>query len=140
MSILISKEPLGFITSDAPCVWFNPKAHTFPPFYRSPGLAQTDIEVTLPLTPHHLLYFSHVAVPLYIDIKDAEAEILNHRTLGFCDQEFVSWKGGANPRWFEKVPMPADAWENTEEGKEAHREQEELDALNAKLVDPPISS
>jgi hypothetical protein len=31
-----------FITSDCPCVWFDPEAYKRPPFYRAPGLASTD--------------------------------------------------------------------------------------------------
>ena len=52
MSILVSDDEFGFITSDSPIVWFNPRGI-------APGLAQKHIEVTLPLTPHHLLFISH---------------------------------------------------------------------------------
>lgn len=117
MAILVTDDPIGFITSDSPCGWYNPKAHTMPPFYRSPGLAQTDIEVTLPLTPQHLLLFSHEDYPAYMDVGTHAVNQINHRLHASSDQEFVSWKGVARPDWFVHMPMPADAWENTEEGK-----------------------
>jgi hypothetical protein len=47
LMILTTTDPVGFITSDAPAVMLNPRAHTFPPMYRVPGLNQKDVEVTL---------------------------------------------------------------------------------------------
>src|SRR5207248_4089084 len=54
------KMPLGFleapngsffITSDNPCIWFDPEAYKRHPFYRNPGLAMKDIEITMPISP-----------------------------------------------------------------------------------------
>jgi hypothetical protein len=129
MTILVTRDPVGFITSDAPCAWYNPKAHTFPPFYRSPGLAQTDIEVTLPLTPQHMLMFSHNKFAPFVDVPDRFVEHANHRTRAYCEKEFVSWKGETRPEWFKKLEMPPDAWENTDEGKRATQEQAEWDQM-----------
>ncbi len=117
----------GFITSDAPCVWFNSKLHTFPPFYRSPGLAQKDIEVTLPLSPHHFLLISHTAFPLYQNVSLLVVDELNRRTQAHCSEEFVSWKGMVKPYWFERRNKPDDCWEDTEVGKQALAKEMELD-------------
>jgi hypothetical protein len=125
MSIFTTDDHLGFITSDTPCVWFNPKAHTFPPFYRSPGLAQEHIEVTLPLTPQHLLFISHRKHPLYIDVNQKAVDEANRLARAHCAEEFVSWKGDSRPYWFELGEKLADAWENTEAGKKALRQQAE---------------
>jgi hypothetical protein len=113
MSVLICKDELGFITSDTPCVWFNPQAYKLPPFYRGPGLAQRDIEVTLPLTPQYMLLISHNhELEPYIELTPFATAELNRRTLMHCDEEFVSWKGGIKPYWFEELEPPDDAWEN----------------------------
>jgi hypothetical protein len=125
MSVFITNDEHAFITSDSPCVWFNPMAHTFPPFYRSPGLAQKDIEVTLPLTPHHMLFISHSKHPFYIDVGQRFVDEVNRRTRAHCAIEFVSWKGETRSYWFEKGTLPADAWENTDAGKKAMRESAE---------------
>lgn len=125
MSIFVANDELGFITSDSPCVWFNPKAHTFPPFYRSPGLAQPDIEVTLPLTPTHMLFISHRKHPLYLDVGQQVVDEANRLTRAHADDEFVSWKGETRPYWFELGTPPEDAWENAEAGKKAMRQSEE---------------
>lgn len=129
MSILITDDPLGFITSDTPCVWRNPRAHTMPPSYRSPGLAQADIEVTLPLTPQHLLLVSHKKYPLYIHVPAKIVDEANRVGRWHCSEEFVSWKGETRPSWFERGEMPDDAWENTEEGKAAIKQQAKWDEM-----------
>ncbi len=122
LTILVTQDQLGFITSDNPCVWFNPKWYRLPPFYRSPGLAQEDIEVTLPLTPHHLLLISHRSYPLYLPVKQKTVDELNRRTRFFCTEEFVSWKGETRPYWFDPGKEPEDTWEKSEGGKRAMAE------------------
>jgi hypothetical protein len=120
MSILVTNDPLGFITSDTPVLWFNPEAYKWPPFYRSPGLLQGDIEVSLPLTPQHILLIWHKKkFPFYMDVGQKVVDEANRQRRIQCSEEFVSWKGETRPYWFEILKMPADAWENTEEGKKA---------------------
>ena len=58
-SILITNDATGFIASDNPAVMFNPYAYKLPPYYRPPGLATIDVEITLPLTPNHLIVYTH---------------------------------------------------------------------------------
>lgn len=124
LTILVANDDLGFITSDSPCVWFNPSWYRMPPLYRSPGLAQSGIQVTLPLTPHHLLLISHVTNSLYSDVKQINVDECNRRTRFHCEQEFVSWKGETRPYWFDLGEQPEDAWEETPEGKAALAEQQ----------------
>lgn len=119
MLILVTADETGFITSDTPCVWFNPNLYKFPPFYRSPGLAQKDIEVTLPLTPQHLLVISHHKYPQYVDAKPEAIDELNRRTRFHCAVEFVSRNGETRPYWFDPGKEPEESWEKSEEGKRA---------------------
>jgi hypothetical protein len=119
LNIVTTNAPLGFITSDAPAVMYNPKAHTFPPHYRAPGLLQRDIEVSLPLTPRLLAYFSHKP-PLrqfYVELSESETDEMNRGTFFHCGEEFVSWKGTTKEAWFEERQMPEDAWELTESSR-----------------------
>jgi hypothetical protein len=137
MSIFVTNDDLGFITSDSPCIWFNPKAHTFPPFYRSPGLAQPDIEITLPLTPHHLLFISHQKHSFYVSVDQKVVDEANRLGLAYSTKEFVSWKGDTRPYWFESGTRPDDAWENTEAGKKSMRQsaewEQELEKWKGKI-------
>ena len=103
---LVTDDEVGFITSDAPCVWFNPELRKLPPFYRSPGLGQPDIEVTLPLTPHHMLFISHKKFPFYIDVRQPFVNEANRLVRFHCESEFVSWKGDVRPIWLDRGVMP----------------------------------
>jgi Protein of unknown function (DUF4238) len=125
--ILTANDELGFITSDAPCVMYNPKSHTFPPFYRSPGLAQKDVEIILPLTPQHLLAYRHgVPVARTVEVSQATVDEMNRYQVFFAGEEIVSWKGETRPAWFAKREPPSDAWEHTPEGKAAMAMKEEV--------------
>lgn len=139
MSVLVTDDLLGFITSDSPCLWFNPTAHTRPPTCRIPGLGQQDIEVTLPITPHHLLFLSRKNLPFYIEVKQFAVDEANRQRRAHCTEEFVSWKGETRPYWFEILQLPADAWENTDEGKEALRRQAEWDEMRKDWEDSLFS-
>lgn len=48
LSILNTDDEVGFITSDDPCVWFDPEAYKRLPFYRSVGLGYRSVEVHCP--------------------------------------------------------------------------------------------
>lgn len=133
MSILVTDDDTGFITSDVPCLLFNPKLHTLPPSYRSPGLAQCDIEVRLPLTPQHMLVISHQELEPYISVNSKMVQELNRTTRFSCHAEFISWKGIVDPFWFSEREMPDDAWEKTEQGKAAMAEAEEWEATLERL-------
>ena len=119
MTVLMTDDELGFVTSDRPCLWFNPQAYKWPPFYRSPGLAQRDIEVTLPLSPEHALLVCHRSVPQYSLVTQQVVDELNRRTVLNCTEEFVSWKGEMRDYWFDPGQLLADSWENSEVGKRA---------------------
>jgi hypothetical protein len=124
MSILVADDDLGFITTDNPCVWFNPNWYKMPPFLRPPGLGQTDIEVTLPLSPNHLLFISHRPNLPYIEVNQTVVDETNRACRFNCDEEFVSWKGETRPYWFDPGKEPEDTWESSPEGQLALAEQE----------------
>ena len=87
-------------------------SYQMPPFYRSPGLAQKDIEVTLPLTPKFLAVISHHEFKEpYQLVSTRGADEINRRTRAFCREWFVSWNAISCPIWFEIGIMPDDAWE-----------------------------
>lgn len=80
-SILCADDEVGFITSDAPVVWFDPEAYKYSPLYRSPGLARTTLEVTFPLSPQRLLLLMHGPPSLaYMDVHSEIVHELNRRT------------------------------------------------------------
>jgi hypothetical protein len=116
MILCATSEP-GFITSDAPAVWFDPEWHKKPPMFRSPSLSDPLLEISMPISPSQMLVISHQdpAHPKleveYLDVLEHHVEEFNRRTRFRCDKEFVVRRETMHPRWFEKGAMPADAWE-----------------------------
>jgi len=112
-AVLETDDELGFITSDRPCVIYNPDMYKWPPMYRNPGLGLEKTEVTLPLSPRQLLLISH-----HHDLRDyrpvptALVDEVNRRTRFYCEEVFVSWTDKTRPIWFDPGQRPADAWEN----------------------------
>ena len=43
MAILNTDDEVGFLTSDQPCVWFDPEAYKRPAMYRSIGLGYKSV-------------------------------------------------------------------------------------------------
>lgn len=112
VAVLCTEDPLGFVTTDKPCTWFNPEGHKLPPLYRSPGLAMRSIEVTLPISPRQCLLISHNPdFTGYIDIEPHVVDELNRRHIAHCDSAFIACRNETRPVWFEHRPLPEDAWE-----------------------------
>lgn len=112
LAVLCTNDPIGFVTTDTPCTWFNPEAHKLPPFYRSPGLAVRSIEVTLPISPRQCLFISHNPdFTGYIDVEPHVVDELNRRHIAHCDSAFIACRNESRQVWFEHRPLPDDAWE-----------------------------
>ena len=113
VGVLCTDDPVGFVTTDDPCTWFNPQAHKLPPFYRSPGLGIPEIEVTFPISSRQCLLITHNNVDkVYFDAPMEIVHELNHRHIGHADEKFISRKPDLHSIWFKKFPMPEDSWEN----------------------------
>jgi hypothetical protein len=54
-----------------------------------------------------------------VNVKQATVDEANRYQVFHAGEEIVSWKGLTRPEWFEKKKLPADAWENSSEGKSA---------------------
>ena len=120
--VLCTTSEIGFITSDAPVVWFDPEWHKKPPLYRSASFSDPQLEITLPISPTQMLVLMHGEANAprlveYVDIADNVVVELNRRTRFRCDKEFVVRIQRSELRWFEQGTMPADAWE-LNEGKD----------------------
>lgn len=84
-----------FVTSDNPCVWDA--------FMGPPGLENCLLEITLPLSPKHLLYISKKPrLSAYREIPDDLVDYLNWRTIRHCAEYFVSNQASLKPSWFER--------------------------------------
>lgn len=125
LAILVALDGEAFITSDEPCMWHNPQAYKFPPMLRGPGLAQQDIEITLPLSPQFLALFSWnkwnermtldpeflKALGHCAPAPKGVVDHLNQRTRALCNEYFVTRDGKTEPIWFELDQEPTDSWD-----------------------------
>ncbi|MEO0544414.1 MAG: DUF4238 domain-containing protein [Pseudomonadota bacterium] len=107
MTVYCTGRTPGFITSDNPVVWFDPEAIDRPPMFRAPGLLDKGIEITLPISPGHLVVIRHdkplsrgIKPIVYQDAWDATVEAINLRTAIHADETVVacsdSYKGLPN--------------------------------------------
>jgi hypothetical protein len=102
MAILCTKTKPGFISSDAPLVWYDPHSNKRPFPYNSPGLIYDTIEVTLPISPQQLIFISrNDNIEGYIDIDDeTQIDRFNLRTWYYCKEYFVVNKNIKKDSWF----------------------------------------
>lgn len=116
VAVLCTADPIGFVTSDHPCTWFDPESYKLQPIYRGPGLGSRTIEVTLPVSPSQCLAITHNSQwQGYIDVQENVVTNLNSRHISHCNKSFISCSPQTLPVWFEQRPMPDDAWEKVQE-------------------------
>ncbi|PKR83893.1 DUF4238 domain-containing protein [Heyndrickxia camelliae] len=106
LSILNTDDEVGFITSDDPCVWFDPEAYKRPPFYRSVGLGYRSVEVTLPISPNQAILISHTPLPMYLNVDMGIVDSINRKTRFHADKYYVVNKNYKNDFWFKVLEPP----------------------------------
>lgn len=111
MALLLTDDDIGFITSDHPCVWFDPEGYKRPPMYRSPALIYETIEITLPLSPSCMLMLNRQGVSGYIEVDRKTVTELNRRTRGFASDYFVVHRNHVEPIWLDEGKEPDDSWD-----------------------------
>lgn len=102
-------EP-GFITSDDPCVWFDPEAYKRPPLFEAPGLKYETIEISLPVSPRQMIVLNRRRHSGYRDVPEREVNDFNRRTRFHCAEYFVSNSNATKPIWFDPGEEPEDSW------------------------------
>jgi hypothetical protein len=113
VAFLVAAKGSFFVTSDNPCVWYDPEAYKRHPFYRSVGLAMKNIEITMPISPSLLAIMTHNPKARgYVNLTEELTNEFNRRTLAYSDEHFVSMSDKTLPIWFVPGTPPPDAWEN----------------------------
>lgn len=116
MVFLVTNDDIGFITSDHPCVWFDPESCKRPPMYRSPALMYETIEITLPISPTHCLLLNRGGMNGYINVTPHAVQELNRRTRFKADEYFVVQKNVKLDHWFDQGTEPKDSWDRLHQG------------------------
>jgi hypothetical protein len=102
-TVLETSAAPGFITSDAPCVWFDPASYTLPPGSGAGGLVSPTIEITLPLSPKQMLMFANRSwmQGQYLPVPGEDlVNRLNRRTRLRAHEHFVSSREKIRAAWF----------------------------------------
>ena len=97
LAVLITPKGHQFLTSDNPCIQFDPTAYKRPPIYRSSGLYHPKVEITLPISPDQAVFFNWQANTGYVHISSAKVDEINRRTRFRCHEYFVFHKNEINP-------------------------------------------
>lgn len=102
MALVCTDDEVGFITSDEPCVWFDPEGHKRPPMLRGPALMDRTVEITMPLTPSCMLFLSWDGPSGFTDAPMDAVDEFNRRTRAYAENSFVSRSSDAKPVWFDR--------------------------------------
>lgn len=103
VAFLCAPEGTKFLTSDDPCNLFNPDLQ-WQRFY-GPGLAQKNIQVTLPLSPEILLCISWSNLRGYIQWDKNWSREANRMIVSKCYQYFISCSPKTKWSWFRRYPL-----------------------------------
>ena len=111
MAIVETDDSTGFITSDNPCVWFDPVGYKRPPIYRAPALMYETIEITLPISSRQILLLNRHGLSGYHQADEVALNEFNRRTRAFCGDSFVVNKNMVNLYWLDQGVEPEDSWD-----------------------------
>ena len=93
LAVFHTNDPIGFITSDNPCVWYD-----F--LNRLPSLDSETVELSMPISPNRLVIFKNSGVAGYIQIETNYLDEINRRThLNACSN-FVANQNQVKNIWF----------------------------------------
>jgi hypothetical protein len=117
-AVLYTDATPGFITSDKPCVWFDPKGYKRHPFYRSPALMYETIEITLPIAPEQCIFLNRRGINGYRYLPADWVKEFNRRTRFFASEYYIVNQDYSDDAWFDPGVEPEDSWENEQARKE----------------------
>jgi len=103
VAFLVAEKRAKFVTSDDPCNLFNPDLQ-WQRFY-GPGLAQKNVQVTLPLSPEIMLCMSWSNLRGYILWEKSRVQEANRMVVGHCYKYFVSHSPKPKRMWFRRYTL-----------------------------------
>jgi hypothetical protein len=101
--IMETADSPGFVTSDAPCVWFDPEEMKESPAFGAGGLISPTIEISMPLSPRQCVFFGHLLLASgYVRLKpnDPMIDQMNMRVRHFADEYVVANQDISQEPWF----------------------------------------
>jgi len=97
MMVMRTDDPIGFITSDDPCIWLNERANAGPPVMRDLGV----FGILMPLSPQQMLFLNPLQ-SCYGRLKAlGQVDELNRMTRVHANSEIVVCRNTVRREWFE---------------------------------------
>ena len=115
LCIMKASDPVGFITSDNPCVWFDPEGYKRHPYYSGPALMYSTIEIWLPLSPSHLVFLNRRGIKGHEKISQQELDRFNRITRFESRDHYVVNSNISKDTWFDPGLEPEDSWRKRNE-------------------------
>lgn len=101
VAIISTTDPLGFVTSDNPCVWIDPEGRNRQPPFQGPALMYETIEITLPISSSQVLLLNRQGFKGYNRLEDRGfVDEVNRRTIAFAREAFIAKHAESRPEWF----------------------------------------
>ncbi len=101
MAVFCYEDAIGFITSDNPCIWYDPQSCKRPPFYRGPALCYDTIEITMPISPSQCVFLNRQGFNGYIDANSQLLDALNSRIRYYANESIIVRKDYKKAAWFD---------------------------------------
>lgn len=103
-AILETEINPGFITSDNPCLWFDPASWGFSDSDLFFGLGHPELEIMLPISPKQILRLKQQGPNGYVSFDTHQGAIdeLNKLIVHFAEKFIVTNQKYYNKYWFQK--------------------------------------
>lgn len=99
-SVHCAPTGMEFITSDDPCIWFDPQLIGGNPNWNVPTLGSNTIEVILPVSPNQCILLNKKGVTGYLDASPQMVTGINRLLRLNADKKFVNSKNTVREEWF----------------------------------------
>lgn len=96
----------GFITSDAPCIWWDAEARNRPWPYNAVGVAFPTIEILLPVSPHCALMLNRKGRSGYFDLTEPLVDEFNRYVRAYANESFVVQRPLGREIWLDDGTPP----------------------------------
>lgn len=98
--IFETDNPIGFITSDAPCVIYDTNMHKFRSPFHGVSLISQTVEVLFPISPRRCFFLNRQGVNGYVTATNETLLRINQSMAAFADRQIVASMAELPQEWF----------------------------------------
>ena len=99
-AIFTTDDAPGFITSDNPCSWYDPKWQELPPMLQNQPALRKSTEISLPISPRQMICLNLNGIRGYIKANDKIINAINARTRFNALESFIVNANLKKWEWF----------------------------------------